>query len=349
MENILDEIIGKEHQGVEVLTSKDLKSGLDVRWCSGCGGYSIISQIQKVLPGLGIPKENFVFISGIGCSSRFPYYMDTFGMHTIHGRALAIASGLSIARSDLSIWVSTGDGDCMSIGGNHFIHASRRNVNLNVMMFNNGIYSLTKGQYSPLSLPGQITKSSPLGVLDDPFNPPALALGAGASFVARAYDKDIKTMNKIFERAARHNGFTFTEVYANCVIYNDGAFDDYTKKGARENNTVYLEHAKPLVFGLEKDKGIKLDGFKPVVVSLTDGNHSVDDLLVHDEKDTTLGAILADMTYNENVPRPAGILHAVERPSYENKVDAQLEYWGKQPGANDLDMLMRGADSWIIE
>ena len=348
MENLLDNIIHTDTGGVE-LTAKDLKSGLDLRWCAGCGGYAIISQIQRILPKLGIPKENFAFISGIGCSSRFPYYMDTFGMHTMHGRALAISSGLSVARPELSIWVSTGDGDNMSIGGNHFIHAARRNVNLNVIMFNNGVYSLTKGQYSPLSLPGQKTKSSPLGVLDDPFNPPALAMGAGASFVARAYDKDTKTMNMMFERAARHKGFAFIEVYANCVIYNDGAFDDFTKKGSREEHTVYLEHGKPMVFGAEQDKGLKLDGFKPVVVNIKDGNYSIDDLLVHDETDSTLGVILADMTYNEKVPRPAGILFAKERQSYESKVVEQIEYYEKQPGANDLDALMKGADSWVIE
>jgi 2-oxoglutarate ferredoxin oxidoreductase subunit beta len=215
-------------------------------------------------------------------------------------------------------------------------------------MFNNGVYSLTKGQYSPLSLPGQITKSSPLGVLDDPFNPPALALGSGSSFVARAFDKDIKTMNMIIDRQAHHNGFSFTEVYANCVIYNDGAYDDYSKKGLREEHTVYLENGKPMVFGAEKDKGVKLDGFKPVVVKMQDG-YSIDELLVHDETDSTLAAILADMTYNESVPRPAGILYAKERPSYEDKVKAQLEYYSTQPGAGDLVALMKGKESWVIE
>ncbi|MDA3842838.1 MAG: 2-oxoacid:ferredoxin oxidoreductase subunit beta [Candidatus Kapabacteria bacterium] len=349
MKNVLDSVLEEKHQGSFEFTAKDLKSGADVRWCAGCGDFSVLAQVQRIMPTLGIAKENIAVISGIGCSSRFPYYMDTYGMHTLHGRALAIASGLKIARPELSVWVATGDGDCMSIGGNHFIHAARRNVNMNVLMFNNGIYSLTKGQYSPLSLKGQITKSSPLGVLDDPFNASALALGAGSSFVARSYDKDAKLMKVVLERAARHNGFAFVEIYSNCVIFNDGAYDGYTTKENRFDNTVNLEHGMPLVFGKDLEKGIKLDGFRPTVVSLTDGKHSKDDLLIHDEADTTLAAILADMTYNPTVPQPMGVFHAVDRTPYDQRTTEQLEHYAIQPGAGDMNALLKGNDSWEIK
>jgi 2-oxoglutarate ferredoxin oxidoreductase subunit beta len=275
--------------------------------------------------------------------------MDVYGMHTMHGRALAIASGLKIARPDLSVWIATGDGDALSIGGNHFIHAARRNVNLNVIMFNNAVYSLTKGQYSPTSLTGQITKSSPLGVLDDPFNPASLALGSGATFVGRCFDRDSKMMQYMFERAAKHNGFAFVEAYANCVIFNDGAFDLYTKKETRDEHTVVLEHGKPLIFGNNKDKGIKLDGFKPIVVSLTDGTNSINDLLVHDETDSTLAFVLANMTYNPDLPRPMGVFQAIERPTYEHKVESQIEYYSTKDGVPDIMDLLKGEDSWVIE
>ncbi|MCK5740760.1 MAG: 2-oxoacid:ferredoxin oxidoreductase subunit beta [Chlorobi bacterium] len=349
MKNVLESVIEKEHKGPFEFTAKEMKSGADVRWCAGCGDFSVLAQVQRVMPTLGVPKEKLVVISGIGCSSRFPYYMATYGMHTMHGRALPIASGLKIARPDLSVWVATGDGDCMSIGGNHFIHTARRNVDMNVLMFNNGIYSLTKGQYSPLSLQGQITKSSPLGVLDDPFNASALALGSGSGFVARSFDKDPKNMKAILERAAKHKGFAFVEIYSNCVIFNDGAYDEYTSKTSRMERTVNLEHGQPLIFGKEKELGIKLDGFKPTVVSITDGKHSADDLLVHDELDTTLAAILADMTYNHDVPQPMGVFHAVERPTYDTKTTEQLAHYAKQPGAGDMQELLKGNDSWEIK
>lgn len=345
---LLDSVINKEHIGPINTTPKDYKADIDVRWCAGCGGYSILSQVQRILPELGLPKEKIVFVSGIGCSSRFPYYMSVYGMHTLHGRAIAIASGLKISRPDLSIWVPTGDGDCMSIGGNHFIHACRRNVDINVLMFNNEIYSLTKGQYSPTSRTGQVTKSSPLGALDDPFNPATLALGSGASFVARCYDKDVKMMQSMFERASKHHGFCFIEIYANCVIFNDGAFDLYTKKDLRDEHTVNLQDGKPLIFGENHDKGIKLDGFKPVVVSLEDGKYSVDDLLVHDEKDSTLAFILANMTYNPELPRPMGVFQAIERPTYDDKVVQQIQYHSQKPGADDLQALLKGEDYWEI-
>jgi 2-oxoglutarate ferredoxin oxidoreductase subunit beta len=245
--------------------------------------------------------------------------------------------------------VATGDGDNMSIGGNHFIHGCRRNVNINVIMFNNEVYSLTKGQYSPLSHKGQITKSSPLGNLDEPFNPAALALGSGATFVARGIDKDRAYLQTLFERAAAHNGFSIIEVYTNCNIFNDGAFDSFTKKDVREDKTVLLEHGKPMIFGKERDKGIKLDGFKPTVVSLTDGSHSVDDLLVHDEKDSTLAFVLGDMTFNPDVPRPMGVFQSLDRPSYDDSVQAQIDHEIETKGAGDISELMKGKESWVVE
>ena len=349
MRTIVDEIVNMPHIGEVETTPKDYKVDIDVRWCAGCGGYSILSQVQRIMPAVKVPKEKIVFVSGIGCSSRFPYYMNVFGLHSMHGRALAIASGIKIARPDLSVWIATGDGDCMSIGGNHFIHACRRNVDLNILMFNNEVYSLTKGQYSPTSQPGQKTKSSPLGVLDDPFNPASLALGSGATFVARAYDRDIKTMQYMFERAAAHKGIAFVEIYANCVIFNDGAFDLYTQKDTRDEHSVYLEHNKPLVFGKNREKGIRLDGFRPTVVSLTDGNWSVDDLLVHDETDSTLAFILANMTYNSELPRPMGVFQAITKPTYDEKVEWQINEQYKKFGEPDMEALLKGEDYWEIQ
>lgn len=349
MANLIDQVIPKELKEIPQYTAKDFKSDIDVRWCPGCGNYSILSQVQKAIADMNIPKEKFAFISGIGCSSRFPYYMDVFGFHGIHGRALAIASGLKIARPDLSVWVATGDGDCMSIGGNHFIHASRRNVDMNVMMFNNEIYSLTKGQYSPTSRVGQKTKSSPLGVLDDPFNPTSLALGSGASFVARGYDKDTKQMKHLFERAEKHTGFSFVEIYTDCVIFNEGTFDKFTRRETKFDTTIHVKHGEPLVFGDKNSKGLKMDGFKPIVIDLTDGSHSINDVMIHDESDSTLGFIISDMTYNDNLPRPIGIIHAKERPSYNDKVDAQIEYEKQKLGSPDLMQLLKGDNSWVIE
>lgn len=349
MRNLLDEAVSKPHIGTLDYTPKDFKPDVDVRWCAGCGGYSILSPVQRIMPELGIPKEKIAFISGIGCSGRFPYYMDVYGFHGIHGRAIAIASGLKISRPDLSVWVATGDGDNMSIGGNHFIHGCRRNVNLNVIMFNNEVYSLTKGQYSPTSHQGQVTKSSPLGSLDEPFNPAALALGSGATFVARGFDKDRAHLQYLFERAAQHNGFAFVEVYVNCNIFNDGAFDSFAKKDVREDKTVMLEHGKPLIFGKAKDKGVKLDGFKPTVVSLTDGSHSVDDLLIHDEKDSTLAFILGNMTYNPEVPRPLGIFQSLDRPSYDDMTTAQINYEVETKGKGDISQLLKGKESWVVD
>lgn len=349
MKTLIDEIIQKPHQGGLQYVAKDFKPDVDVRWCAGCGGYAVLSPVQRIMPDLGIPKEKIVFISGIGCSGRFPYYMDTYGFHSIHGRALAIASGLKIARRDLSVWVVTGDGDNMSIGGNHFIHTCRRNVDLNILMFNNEVYSLTKGQYSPTSQKGQITKSSPLGVLEDPFNPASLALGSGATFVARGHDRDRQQLQGLLERAARHEGIAFIEIYTNCRIFNDGAFDKFTSKETKDDSTVWLEHGQPLVYGSKKDKGIVLDGYTPKVVSISDGKFSINDLLVHNEKDSTLASILANMTYGEDLPRPMGIFQAIDRPSYDLRVQYQIDHEIEQKGEGNLESLLLGDSYWEIK
>lgn len=343
----IDKIVGLPFNSSVELTPKDFKVGIEVRWCSGCGGYSILSQVQRILPTLGISKEKIVFVSGIGCSSRFPYYIDTYGFHSIHGRALAIASGLKFARPDLSVWVPTGDGDCMSIGGNHFIHACRRNIDINVLMFNNEIYSLTKGQYSPTSKHGQVTKTSPMGVVDNPFNPAALALGAGASFVARAVDSDVKQLAYMCERAAKHKGISFVEVYANCVIFNDGAFENFRNKSLAKEYTVNLEHGKPLIFGENGNKGIKMDGHKPVVFDINEGNNSVNDAIVHNEKDTTLAFILANMSFNPELPRPMGVFQAIDIPTYDTEAVEQIESAQSKSGKEiDINDFLRGREYW---
>ncbi len=348
MTTLIDELVeNKTIQTIEY-TPKDFKSSLEVRWCAGCGSYSILSQVQKILAGLKIPREQYAFISGIGCSSRFPYYIQTYGIHGIHGRAIAIASGLKIARRDLSVWVVTGDGDCMSIGGNHLIHASRRNIGLKVLMFNNEIYSLTKGQASPTTQFKKPTKSSPFGNIDYPFNPASLALGSGATFVARTFDRDPKHMQKMLERAATHNGFAFIEIYTNCVIYNDGAFDLYTSIETRKEHSIILEDGKPLIFGANNNKGIRLDGFTPTVVSLSEGKWSANDLIVHNEKDTTLAFILANMTYNPELPRPFGIFQSIEKPSYEDLVYEQIQESKKKHTNTTLENLLRGDDYWEV-
>lgn len=347
MKTLIDDLLERTHNGSLNYSAKDFKPGVDVRWCAGCGAISVLSPSQRLMPELGIPKENIVYVSGIGCSGRFPYYMDTYGFHSIHGRALPIATGLKIARPDLSVWVVTGDGDNMSIGGNHFIHACRRNVDINVMMFNNEVYSLTKGQYSPTSHRGQVTKSSPLGVLDDPFNPVALALGAGATFVARGHDKDRTQLQQLLRRAYDHKGLAFVEIYTNCRIFNDGAFDLYTNAESRDNHTIFLEHGKPLIFGKTRNKGIILDGYTPRVVSLDQGEYAVDDLLIHNEKDSTLAFILANMTYNEDLPRPMGVLQAVDHAPYEERVVNQIQHEILTKGEGDLQSLLTGESSWL--
>ncbi len=330
-------------------TAKDFQSDQDVRWCPGCGDYSILAQVQRVMPELNIPRHNMVFVSGIGCSSRFPYYMDTYGFHGIHGRAPAIASGLKIARPDLSVWMATGDGDGLSIGGNHLIHICRRNLNVKILLFNNQIYGLTKGQYSPTSEFGKVTKSTPFGSVDHPFNPLLVALGAEASFVARTLDRDPKHLQIVIRRAAEHKGTAFTEIYQNCNVFNDGAFFTYTEKETKDDNVVFLEHGKPMVFGKEKENGIKLEGFTPTVVSLKDGKYSVSDLIVHNEKDTMLSFILARMSNIPELPRPAGVIYAVDRPLYEMEVQRQVQESIQKQGEGNLEKLLNHGETWTIQ
>lgn len=330
-------------------TAKDFQSDQDVRWCPGCGDYSILAQVQRVLPELNIAKHNIAFISGIGCSSRFPYYMETYGFHGIHGRAAAIASGLKIARPDLSVWVATGDGDGLSIGGNHLIHICRRNLDIKILLFNNQIYGLTKGQYSPTSEFGKVTKSSPYGSVDHPFNPLLVALGAEASFVARTLDRDPKHIQNVIRRAAEHKGTSFVEIYQNCNVFNDGAFFPWTEKDTKEENVVFIENGKPMVFGKDKDKGIKLDGFSPRVVSLTDGKHSVSDLIVHNENDTMLSFILARMSSIAELPRPVGVIYAVQRPLYEAEMSRQIQQAIQKQGEGNLEKLLNHGETWNIQ
>ncbi len=334
------------------MTSKDLVTDQEVRWCPGCGDYSILKQVQTVIPELGIPREDLVFVSGIGCSSRFPYYMETFGMHSIHGRATAIASGLKAARPDLSVWIVSGDGDSMSIGGNHFIHLLRRNFNVNLLLFNNQIYGLTKGQYSPTSEEGKITKSTPVGSIDHPFNPFALALGAEGTFISRSMDRDPVHLKEVLRRAAAHKGTSFVEIYQNCNVFNDGAFEIFTEKGSKKEETIFVEHGKPLVFGQNADKGIKLDGFKPTIVSL-EGN-SVNDLWIHDEKDRVKASILSRFfdtptPDKAHLPRPFGVFYAEDRPCYEDQLNAQVNDIITKKGAGDLDKLLAGREIWEIK
>jgi 2-oxoglutarate ferredoxin oxidoreductase subunit beta len=333
------------------LTSKDFQTDQEVRWCPGCGDYSILAQVQKIMPGLGIPRENIVIISGIGCSSRFPYYMNTYGMHSIHGRATAIATGLKASRPELSVWVVTGDGDGLSIGGNHTIHLLRRNLNINVMLFNNQIYGLTKGQYSPTSEEHKVTKSTPFGSIDHPFNPLALAMGADATFLARTMDRDPKHLQEMLLRSQTHKGTSFLEIYQNCNIFNDGAFEIFTEKSSKAEQTLFLEQGKPLVFGTNRDKGIKLDGFRPVVVNLTEGA-STDDLWVHDDRDFYKAQILVrmfdDPRKDEHLPRPFGVFYQVDRPCYEDVMAEQIQQLIASKGNGNLDKLIRGNETWTI-
>ncbi len=334
-----------------VLTAKDFSTDQEVRWCPGCGDYSILAQVQKVMPALGIPRENIVIISGIGCSSRFPYYMNTYGMHSIHGRATAIASGLKATRPELSVWVVTGDGDSLSIGGNHTIHLLRRNFDLNVLLFNNQIYGLTKGQYSPTSEERKVTKSTPFGSIDHPFNPLALAMGADAGFVARSMDRDPKHLQQMLLRSHGHKGSSFLEIYQNCNIFNDGAFEIFTEKGSKPVETLFLEQGKPLIFGAQRDKGIRLEGFRPVVADLG-GDVSGSDLWIHDEKDFYKAQILVrmfdDPRIEGHLPRPFGVFYEADRPCYEDMLNLQVEEVIRSKGEGDLDKLLRGSETWTI-
>jgi len=333
-----------------ILTAKDFATDQEVRWCPGCGDYSILAQVQKVMPTLGISRENIAIISGIRCSSRFPYYMNVYGMHSIHGRATSIASGLKASRPDLSVWIVTGDGDGLSIGGNHMIHLLRRNFDVKILLFNNQIYGLTKGQYSPTSEENKVTKSTPFGSIDHPFNPLALTLGADATFVARSMDRDPKHLQSMLVRANAHHGTSFLEIYQNCNIFNDGAFEIFTEKTTKAEEALFLENGQPLIFGANKDKGVKLDGFNPIVVNLNEGN-SVDDLWVHDENDIYKAQILTrmfdDPKLEHHLPRPFGVFYQVIRPTYEDMMKQQIELAKEKKPAN-LDKLLRGSEVWEI-
>ena len=335
------------------LNAKDFSSDQDIRWCPGCGDYSILKQVQSVMPELDIPLEKIVFISGIGCSSRFPYYMNTYGMHSIHGRGTAIASGLKASRPDLSVWLITGDGDALSIGGNHLIHLLRRNFNLNILLFNNQIYGLTKGQYSPTSEIGKKTKSTPMGSIDHPFNPLALCMGADATFIARGLDREPKHMRELLLRAEQHKGTSLVEIYQNCNIFNDGAFGGFTDKQIKKDNSLYLQHGKPLVFGAKEDKGIILEGFKARIVDLTDGRHSLENLWIHDEKDRIKATILCrffdDPSQDNALPRPFGIFYQEDRYCYEDAMSEQLRFMKHKKGNPDLDVLLAGSNTWEVD
>lgn len=331
-----------------VLKPTDFASDQDIRWCPGCGDYSILAQMKKMMPSLGIPREQIVFVSGIGCSSRFPYYMNTYGIHSIHGRAPAVATGVKSARPDLSVWVITGDGDALSIGGNHLMHAIRRNLDLNIVLFNNRIYGLTKGQYSPTSPLGKVTKSTPMGAIDNPLHPISIAIGCEATFVARSIDVNIKHLGEVLKRAAEHKGTSFVEVYQNCNIFNDGAFSYATDKDTKSDTVIEIEHGKPLIFGKNRDKGIRLNGTEPEIVELGKGI-SEDDLLFHDEKapEPTLAYLLSRMSHPE-FPEPIGVFRAVDKPVYDEQLNLQVAQAIEKRGKGDLDKLFNGGETWSV-
>jgi 2-oxoglutarate/2-oxoacid ferredoxin oxidoreductase subunit beta len=333
---------------LQVLTPKDYASDQDVRWCPGCGDYSILAQVKKVFADLALPRENVVFVSGIGCSSRFPYYMETYGFHGIHGRALAVATGVKAANPDLSVWVATGDGDGLSIGGNHLIHTIRRNPNIKILLFNNRIYGLTKGQTSPTSELGKRTKSTPWGSIDNPIHPLSLAIGAEGTFVARTLDVNVKHLAETIKRAAEHVGTAFVEIYQNCLVFNDGAFEYASGKDTKAETTVYLEHGKPLIFGANRDKGIRLNGLTPEVVKLG-GDIKEDDLLFHDEKakEPTLAYMLARMR-NPEFPEPMGVFRSVDAPRYEEEMEQQLQAATAKLGPGTIDKLLTSGDTWTV-
>ena len=335
---------------IQVLTRKDFVTDQEVRWCPGCGDYSILAQTQKIMPDLGLPRENIVFISGIGCSSRLPYYMNTYGFHSIHGRAPTIATGLKASRPELSVWVVTGDGDALSIGGNHILHVLRRNVDLQIILHNNEIYGLTKGQYSPTSELGKRTKSSPYGTIDAPLHPLSVAIGAEATFVARAIDTDAQLMQHCLERAHGHRGASFVEVYQNCNIFNDGAFRDFTAKEVRADRTILLEHGKPMVYGKERDKGLRFNGMRIEVVAIGKDGVTEADLLVHDETrdDPTIAFLLSRMEWPE-YPVPMGVFRAVERPTYDGLMRKQIEEVVAAEGEGNLSEIFLEGDTWTVE
>lgn len=343
---------GQTANAATTLTKKDFVSDQDVRWCPGCGDYSILAQLQRVLPDLGIPKEQFVFVSGIGCSSRFPYYMNTYGFHTIHGRAPAFATGIKASRPDLSVWVVTGDGDGLSIGGNHLIHTMRRNVDLNIMLFNNRIYGLTKGQYSPTSEIGKVTKSSPMGSVEQPFSPISLALACEATFVARTIDVEAKHLQEVLRRAAEHKGVSFVEIFQNCNIFNDGAFSPVTEKTSKIHQQLRLVHGEPMRFGEDGEKGIRLNGLTPEIVTVGEDGITEGDLLVHDEASTepTLALFLSRFSYPD-FPTPIGVFRDIQKPTYDEAVNQQIASAseGMTDAVETLQSIVTGSSTWTIE
>ena len=336
-----------EENTTPILKKKDFVSGQDVKWCPGCGDYAILAQVQKVFPSLGIKKEDFLVVSGIGCSSRFPYYMNTFGFHTIHGRAPAVASGAKLANPNLSVWMITGDGDAMSIGGNHFIHILRRNLNIKILMFNNKIYGLTKGQYSPTSELGKVTKSTPMGSLDFPFNPSSLAIGAGATFVGRSLDRETKHLAEMVGLANSHKGASFVDIYQNCNIFNDGAHSAYTDRETKNDTLIKLSHDEPMVFGESGSKILKLEGSKFKVLKLDDG-FSVDDATVHNYNDKNLAFLLSEMTDDKSLPTPIGILYKEEKPTYEDMMLDQIDLAKSKNSDINIQDIITGNNTWQV-
>ena len=330
----------------EKLTRKDFVSEQDVRWCPGCGDNAVLAQMQKMLPELGVPRENIVMISGIGCSSRFPYYMNTYGIHSIHGRAPTLAMGLKCARPELQVWVVTGDGDALAIGGNHFTHALRRNVDINILLFNNQVYGLTKGQYSPTSPLGSRTQSSPDGSIENPVNPVGVAIGSEASFIARTVDIFQKHMSGVLRRAAEHRGAALVEIAQNCIIFNDGAWAHLSDPDNRLENVLYLEHGKPMRFGKKNEKGIRLNGFTPEVVEVAEVGE--DQLLVHDERaaEPTLAYFLSRMG-PPHFPTPVGVFRAIGKPVYSELLMQQVDA-ARSSREADLADLFRQADTWTV-
>ncbi len=333
------------------LSKKDFESDQDVRWCPGCGDYAILATVQRHLPTVGINREDTVFISGIGCSSRFPYYMKTYGFHTIHGRAPAIASGLKVARPELSVWVITGDGDGLSIGGNHLLHALRRNVDLKILLFNNRIYGLTKGQYSPTSVTGTKAPSTPMGSIDHPVNPISVAIGANATFVARTADTDAKAFSKVLARASAHKGTAFVEIMQNCPVFNDAVWENVTAKKTRNERQLVLEDGQPLLFGKQKEFGIRMKGdFTPEVVEVGDGDGQVplSEIVVHDEKATAAYAYMLGLMQYPEFPTPVGVLRAVDAPTYDDMAQAQVAEAIEDKGRGQVEKLLRSGMTWEI-
>ena len=331
-------------------TAKDFKSDQEVRWCPGCGDHAVLSSVQRALAEIGVPKEKIAFVSGIGCSSRFPYYMDTYGFHGIHGRASAIASGVKTANPELSVWQITGDGDALAIGGNHFIHAVRRNVDVNILLFNNEIYGLTKGQYSPTSSKGLITKTSPFGTIEEPFSVGELVIGARGKFFARIIDTNIALSTQIFIEAAKHKGATVVEILQNCVIFNDGIHDDVAGKEVRDERTIILKQGEPMIFGKDKDKGLILDGLKLKVVKIGENGITEKDLIVHDATEPNPGIqyMLANMRYPE-YPVALGIIRAVPGITYDSAVHNQIEEVANNSNIKTMDDLLRSGSTWDVE